>query len=315
MGGIYLYDSNGEYGKVRIADSVCSDSDKNSLFCYVRTFWHSCNDLYGIRRPNGCDNILILVTLDGHATLEFNDSEYELKHGSVAIIKPFLPHFYYCDPGSAWTFYGIHIENNFVSSIIEKIINDNGVCFTHNAPQALADILEHIIIESQIRSFKYSPEISMLVSDFIHLLFQKKEIVTSSSKSVTLFERAVKYIELNYASDISIDSISAMLYVSSPHFIRVFKQYAGVTPHQYIEKYRMIQARILLCNTILSIKEIANTVGYKSVSNFISHFKNHKGVTPAEYRKNLDKYEIHQNLPPPYYTKDNKPGPFKYKIF
>lgn len=308
-----MYESNGEYGKVRIADLKFDEADKKAFFLYHRTFWHSCNDLYCIRRPDGCRNILILVTLDGNATLELEGAIYNLRHGSVAVIRPDTAHSYYCNPGMPWTFYGIHIENNFAASLIEKLIEENGTCFTHQNPQALSDSLEHIIIESQLNSFKCSPEISMMISDFIHMLFKKKE-TAPAGKSTTLFEKAVKYIEANYGSDISVDKISAMLYVSTPHFIRVFKQHTSMTPHQYLENYRMLKARILLCNTQLAISEIAEAVGYKNTSNFISHFKKHKGVTPAEYRKNLDKYEKPINLPPPYYTKDNKPVNIKYEI-
>ena len=309
-----MYDSNGEYGKVRIADLKSEDKDKTTLFLYDRTFWHSCNDLYCIRRPSGCENYLIMVTLDGSATLEIEDNSYDLTCGAVAIIRPGTPHNYYCNSGSTWTFYGIHIVNNFVSPLLERLIEENSCYFMHQNPRALSDILEHIIVESQINSFVCSPEISALISDFIHMLFKRKE-QTVQNKSKSLFEKSLKYIEANYASDISIDKISAEMFVSTPHFIRVFRQYAGITPHQYLENYRMLQARILLCNTRMSINEVAFSVGYKNTSNFIAHFKKHKGTTPAEYRKNLANFETPLNLPPPYYTKDNKPVDIKYKIY
>ncbi len=310
-----MYDTSGDYGKVRIVDSACSELDKQSLFCYIRTFWHECNDLYGIVRPEGCDNILVIVTLEGSAVLELENKVFKLKPGDVAIIKPYTSHSYYCEKGCNWTFYGIHIENNFASFIVNRIINSNGVCFKHQTPQVLCDILERILIENHISTGTYSFETSALVSNFLHLLSKKEESANAVSKSAGIFEKSVKIIEENYSSDLTVDKISAALFISTPHFIREFKKHAKITPHQYIENYRLLQARHLLSNTNMMINEIAKAVGYKNTSNFIAHFKKSKGITPNEYRKNLDKYEKRNDRDFSYYTKDNKPAIIKYKIY
>lgn len=309
-----MYESNGDFGKTRITDARLTENDINTLFCYTRIFWHSVNDLYAIDRPDGTDNFLVLITLDGNAVLKTKNSVHSLTRGHIAIIPPNTAHNYSCCPGYSWTFYGIHIVANFSSDILMRIIQENGICYVHEGTQTIADSLEHIMFKSRSSSYNMTHTISKLVSDFIHELFTDNKDAKTIKKSETLFEKAVEYIELNFASAIDVDELSTRFFTSTSHFIRVFKECSGVTPYQYIENYRMIQARQLLCHTRLSVADIARKVGYKNTSNFIAYFKKHKGVTPGVYRKNLDKYEKLNDVTQPFFTKNGVVGNSKYKI-
>ena len=99
-----MYETNGEFGKARICDALSSSLDRESLFCYSRIFWHSCNDLYTINRPEGAHSFLVLLTLDGNGVLEVKGSSYALTQGKVAVIPPQTPHTDFCKTDSQWTF-------------------------------------------------------------------------------------------------------------------------------------------------------------------------------------------------------------------
>lgn len=309
-----MYETNGDFGKTRINDIFVSDEDADSLFCYSRIFWHEVNDLYALARPLGANSYLILLTLDGNGGLEIEDTSYEIVRESVAIIPPHVRHRYFCKPGCSWTFYGIHIYGVPATKILGRLTKENGFFFIHKKPQILADILEHIIVESRLCHNTVTPSVSKLISDFVHSLFILKKSVPVE-KARSLFEKAAEYIELNYAEDIDINELSTRFFTSTSHFIRTFKEHSGVTPYQYIENYRMLQARRLLSYSNMSIADIAKEVGYKSPSNFISYFKKHKGVTPSVYRKNIDKYEKSIENLLPLKTKNGTDGNTKYRMY
>lgn len=309
-----MYETNGEFGKARICDALSSSLDRESLFCYSRIFWHSCNDLYTINRPEGAHSFLVLLTLDGNGVLEVKGSSYALTQGKVAVIPPQTPHTYFCKTDSQWTFYGIHILANCSAGILNRLINENGICFTHKNTQELADSLEHIITESRLCSHQITLSISKLISDFIHDLYIHQK-TASMNKAGNFFEKATEYIELNYASNIDINELSTRFFTSTSHFIRTFKQHAGVTPYQYIENYRLLQARRLLSYSRMSIADIASKVGYKSPSNFISYFKRDMGVTPSVYRRNIDKYEKSIDDLPPLLDRDGTDVNSKYRVY
>lgn len=287
-----MFETNGEFGKTRIADGVYSERDQQTLFCASRVFWHDCNDRYGLTRESGADNHIVLLTVSGCGLLEIAGRSYVLKEGTAAIIGFGTPHSYRCAPGASWVFYGVHIHNNFASALLKRAVEENGICFQHAAPDALVDLLEHFMLNIKNNAKQCNYDNSLLLSEFIHELFKVKRAENVNHKNVGAFEQAIAYIEQNYANPLDINELCTRLFLSPSHFIRIFRKYFSMTPYQYIERYRIVQARILLCQTQMCVADVAHAVGYKSASNFILYFKKHVGVTPAAYRKDPKRYEM-----------------------
>lgn len=69
------------------------------------------------------------------------------------------------------------------------------------------------------------------------------------------------------------------------HFIRLFKQYMGCTPHQYHLQERMKRACTLLRDTSMSVTEIALVLGVENPLYFSNLFRRVNGISPSEYRQ------------------------------
>lgn len=95
----------------------------------------------------------------------------------------------------------------------------------------------------------------------------------------------VAYFNENYNTKISIDDYAESLHISTNWFIHNFKQYAGMSPVQYILSLRMVDAQSLLEWTNYSIKEISKIVGYENPLYFSRVFKKEIGKLPVQYRK------------------------------
>lgn len=79
-------------------------------------------------------------------------------------------------------------------------------------------------------------------------------------------------------------TIQELLGVSQPYLFRIFKEATGKAPKQYLNDYRLLQAKKLLTTTALSITEIANSVGYADVLTFSRFFSSKEGCSPRAYR-------------------------------
>jgi len=66
------------------------------------------------------------------------------------------------------------------------------------------------------------------------------------------------------------------------HFIRLFRNVYGQTPHQYLKLLRIQKAMQLLSSGI-SVPDACYEVGFESVSSFSSLFKRISGVSPSVY--------------------------------
>jgi|GEM_PF-2065172 len=103
------------------------------------------------------------------------------------------------------------------------------------------------------------------------------------------FIDTIHYIENHAMANVTVSGIAQALDMSESHFHKLFREYTGTTPYQYLLNLRITSAQSLLVSTDHQIKYIAYTVGFNSVNHFIKHFKNAAGCTPTEYREQKQK--------------------------
>ncbi|HEY0662211.1 MAG TPA: AraC family transcriptional regulator [Lysobacter sp.] len=72
--------------------------------------------------------------------------------------------------------------------------------------------------------------------------------------------------------------------LSAFHFLRLFAQVVGVTPHQYLLRARLRRAAALLADDARPVTEIALDVGFADLSNFVRSFHRAAGVSPRRFR-------------------------------
>jgi AraC-like DNA-binding protein len=72
--------------------------------------------------------------------------------------------------------------------------------------------------------------------------------------------------------------------LSPYHFVRMFRDVTGVTPHQFILRTRLREAAARAVESDINILDIALDCGFGDVSNFNRAFRSEFGVTPGIYR-------------------------------
>ena len=84
---------------------------------------------------------------------------------------------------------------------------------------------------------------------------------------------------------IDLESAAKAAGLSPFHFLRVFANVLGVTPHQYVVRSRLRHAARLLSESALPITGIALDVGFNDLSNFVNAFRRAAGVSPRRFRQ------------------------------
>src|SRR6185312_17007761 len=92
--------------------------------------------------------------------------------------------------------------------------------------------------------------------------------------------RAKLYIDEHYIEDIDMDGIAGEACLSKFHFLRLFKQIYGLTPHKYVTSLRINRAKELLRNGI-AISDTCYSLGFESLSSFTKLFKRYSDVNPS----------------------------------
>ena len=96
--------------------------------------------------------------------------------------------------------------------------------------------------------------------------------------------QAIKYIDKNFKEQPSIENISSHVNMSKFYFIRVFKEYVGLTPIQFLQSITLNYAKDHLKQSS-SILDSSLDIGLSSSSRLHDLFVNIIGVTPKEYKE------------------------------
>lgn len=112
-------------------------------------------------------------------------------------------------------------------------------------------------------------------------VYPKTISINEGQRMRTIFD----YVMHNFQNDITLDTISSIAYLTPNAFCRFFKQRTNKTFFQFLIELRIEHAcQLLLTNGDLSITEVSDASGFRSISNFNRKFKALKGSTPSEYQ-------------------------------
>ena len=111
----------------------------------------------------------------------------------------------------------------------------------------------------------------------------EQEMDKLSPKFSNVYE-SITYINSNYDSDLTAESVAALINVSYSSFSRMFKKATGKTFKEYLNITRINEADRLLKTTDYPVADIAIRCGYNNVSYFTATYKRYKGITPRSAR-------------------------------
>lgn len=150
--------------------------------------------------------------------------------------------------------------------------------------------LERMRLECEHRQPGWEIKLKGLLMEFLVLfsrsyleLCAKQE--TGEYKYTQYMYKALEYIEDYYTEVIFVEEIAAFIGLSTDYFSRMFKQFTGLTPVEYIRYVRLAKAAELLRQPEISIADVAMEVGIEDQGYFARQFKQVMGVSPSSFQR------------------------------
>ena len=100
-----------------------------------------------------------------------------------------------------------------------------------------------------------------------------------------VLQRVLDRMKAGLATDLGINTLAAESGYSRSHFLRTFRAAMGCSPHRWLTRLRMDQAKTMLRRDSESLIDIALACGFASHAHFSNTFRQIVGVTPSEYRR------------------------------
>jgi AraC family transcriptional regulator of adaptative response / methylphosphotriester-DNA alkyltransferase methyltransferase len=82
-----------------------------------------------------------------------------------------------------------------------------------------------------------------------------------------------------------IKDFASLLFIHPTHFSNTIKLTTGKSPCDHVEERIIVEAKKMLDDETLTIKEICHKLTYQEPTNFTKFFKAMEGITPRQYRK------------------------------
>ncbi|MGP0094334.1 MAG: helix-turn-helix domain-containing protein [Xanthobacteraceae bacterium] len=126
----------------------------------------------------------------------------------------------------------------------------------------------------------------LLVARFVELVSgRKQKPPKTSARDRRRAVEAALWIDAHAHQPIDLERAAAQVEVSPFHFLRLFSNSLGVTPHQYLVRSRLRRAARFLADDVRPITDIALDVGFGDLSNFVRTFHRAAGVSPRSFRR------------------------------
>lgn len=231
------------------------------------------------------------VTLSGRQDF-FALGEYHKSHaGNVIVFNPEDAHDGHSGGDDTLHYKMLYVHPDQLIPMLESVGVHQAKEFrveqmVQNDPVLKAHILRlATLVESNTASsLEYSSALFEFADHLAHKKRAKVDVYTRFKDPV--FERVRDYLHAHVSEEVSLDELSQVAHMSKYHLLRRFRDYFGMTPHQYWQNYRINRAKEAL-ELGMPLADVAFTFGFSDLSYFNRRFKPVFGLTPYQFRRNL----------------------------
>ncbi len=211
----------------------------------------------------------------------------EVKEGTMFLIFPGEWHSYAPEKTGGWDEYWIGFEGSSIDNRVSKrFFEAANPLFAVGLREDIVDLYKKAIDIATEQRAGYQQLLAGIVDLLLgHAYSQNKHASFDDLKVVNQINKAKIIIRENFRLDISPEEVANRVNMSYSWFRRLFKQYTGFGPAQYILELKIQHSKELLASTLLNSQQIAYEAGLSNADYFCTVFKKKTGVTPIRYRE------------------------------
>ncbi len=239
-----------------------------------------------VLRQEGYPLYHYLQTESGRGIVKVRGEEYILNEGEGLLTAPFIPHSYTKDSPEWITLFAAFTGR--IDSSILSITGYRSVLFIdRERGLKIKELVDEIMEKWEMLStdtYAQSIYCYRMLMNFTDSALN--QTLSDDPLYLRYVEPVIKEIESHYDTELTVQELSRMVYVTPQYLSRLFGRFLGCSVYEYLTSCRINHAReLLIMYPHLKVQQIARQSGYSDVSHFIAMFRKATGITPLEFRK------------------------------
>jgi AraC-like DNA-binding protein len=258
------------------------------------------SDAHTTQEPTRLNFILMALCLKGQAKYNIDTKEQTVKAGDLLFIseRHIVDNYSasadfecLCIMVSTEFYHGFVQSVQNVSSLLLFSMNNPVVALTPSEVQVFSNYF-HTIREKITNTGHHYRE-NLVKALLLAMFYDMSNVIyrveqqgkKPQMRADALFSQFIRLLEQNFRSIRRVSWYAEQLFITPKYLSEVVKQTSKRTPNEWIDSYVILEARVLLKTTTMSIKEIADELHFPSQSFLGKYFKEHVGVSPSEFRR------------------------------
>jgi AraC-like DNA-binding protein len=277
------------HGNTSFPIGVYTTQLSKNVLGYVPLHWH--------------DEIQFVLVVKGCVSFNVNQSTYYIEENNGIFINSSCLHTAKSFNSEDSEYICFDIDPNFLSPSSESIIyqkyvmpflqskSNSAIALSTSIPwqNKVLECIDNLFKLYTKQEFGFELHMYSIILNVLYLMVSNTtdyitEVSTNAFAGDQRIKEMLSYIHENYKQKLTLEDVAKAANISRSECCRFFKQMTGSTPFEYLISYRINQSITLLKKTNLPVTEIAEEVGFGSVSYYIEKFRKHTNFTPKEFR-------------------------------
>ena len=214
-----------------------------------------------------------------------SSGKQSIREGHMFLLFPGEWHTYMPDENTGWNEYWIGFNGRIMDEWMKNgFFSKENPIFNIGINEEIITLYKRAMIIADAQEANYQQALAGIACNLLSMAIYLSRNRDFSRHDISSQINAAKAAVHEHISSITPEALAQTTCMSYSKFRKIFKEYTGFAPSQYIQEVRINMAKEMLTNTSKSIKEIAFELGYDNKDYFFTAFKKTTGMTPVNYR-------------------------------
>lgn len=239
------------------------------------------------RRPAGDAHAIFIYCVKGAGWCDMAGRLQTVRAGDLLVLPPRTAHAYGAQPSNPWSLHYVHATGAHLDDYLSELhVTPVAPIVRVGEDLQLTALFNEVLTAlgrgpARLNLLHAAHALGLLLTLAIR---HRRDPPVAAPDATEKVGQSIVFMSEHLDQPLRVSDLAALVNVSPAHFSVLFRLATGSSPRDYLHLLRLHRACRLLCESRMSLKEIAARLGYQDPFHFSRQFKSLQGISPSRYR-------------------------------